>query len=155
MLVIAGDPPTPERNELWNTTMKRSLDLGDGIRRIRDLQLQIMPVLVTGESRYIVFPGNDPRVTRVIRKIVRGLSYFHGLNWPVPDEQVWADVLKYELPENLLAEAKYNHRDTDIVEYWFQVLNQDDIYSAWVLRFFRLIRFIAVVAPTQRQTSLA
>ncbi len=44
-------------------------------------------------QRYIVYPGQDARITRVIRKIVRGLSYHHGLPMPVYDEQIWVDVL--------------------------------------------------------------
>jgi len=94
VLVVAGDPTTPVRIELWNTTVDRSFSQVDGFKRLKDLAEQMKPVNVSGQDRHMVYPGNDARVVRIIRKIVRGLSYYHDISWPLPDERIFVDVLK-------------------------------------------------------------
>jgi hypothetical protein len=85
---------------------------------------------------------------RVVRKIVRGLCYHHVMS-PVADHQVRADVLKYVVPQQFLDEMKHHHREADIVEYSFQVLNEPEISSAWLLTFFERRKFIAIVSPPE------
>lgn len=86
---------------------------------------------------------------RVVRKIVRGLCYHHHVMSPVADHQIWADVLKYTIPQQFLDEMEQHHREADIVEYSFQVLNEPEINSAWLLTFFERRTFIAIVSPPQ------
>ena len=149
VLVVAGDPTTPVRIELWNTTVDRSFSQVDGFKRLKDLAEQMKPVNVSGQDRHMVYPGNDARVVRIIRKIVRGLSYYHDISWPLPDERIFVDVLKYEVPDYLLNAMEFHDRDKDIVEYRFQVLNEKDIQSAWIITFFRTVPFIAIVSSGQ------
>ena len=145
ILTLAGDPTTEERDELWSSTIRRSFGQSDGVRRMKELLQQMKPTEAQGSQRYVVNPGDDPRVRRIIRKIIRGLSYHHGLNWPVPDDRVRADVLRYDFPDDLLVQMHYQHRDADIVEYWYEAPKDETYDSAWLLRFYRRVRFVGLV----------
>jgi hypothetical protein len=146
ILVLAGDPITPARTELWNTKVDRSFSQIDGLKRLQDIVEQMKSVNISGQDRHMVYPGNDPRVIRVMRKIVRGLSYYHNISRPLSENRIFVDVLKYEVPENIFNAMEFNHRDKDIVEYGFQVLNENDIQSVWIIRFFQTVPFIAIVS---------
>jgi hypothetical protein len=146
ILAVAGDPTTPAKVELWNTTIDRSFSQIDGFKRLQDLLEQMKPVNLSGQDRHMVYPGNDPRVVRVVRKIVRGLSYYHNISSPLPEERIFVDILKYEVPESFLSEMEFHDRDTDIVEYRYQVLNEQEIESAWIITFFQTVTFIAIVS---------
>ncbi len=144
VLVFAGDSNESVR-EIWNSTMRRSFDEVDGSRRVNDLFHQLVPTKVDGKGRHMIYPGNDDRVLRIVRKIVRGLSYHHDLTSPVCENQVFADVQKYIVPPELEEIMEYHHRDSDIFEYKFAVLNQVGIDSAWLLTFFQRRTFLAAV----------
>jgi hypothetical protein len=140
---------TPTRTELWNTTVDRSFSQVDGWKRLKELAEQLKPVTVSGQDRHMIYPGNDSRVIRIIRKIVRGLSYYHNISWPLPDNRIFVDVLKYKVPDYLLNAMEFHDRDKDIVEYRFHVLNEQDIQSAWIIAFFQTVPFIAMVSSGQ------
>ena len=146
ILVIAGDPSTPEKSELWNTTVDRSFSQVDGFKRMSDLLDQMKPLDLNGQKRHIVYPANDPRVVRVIQKIVRGLSYYHNIESPLSEERISVDVLKTPIPEDLWNGMEAHERDRDIVEYRFAILNQPDIQAVWIVTFFRTVSFIAIVS---------
>lgn len=148
ILVVAGDPTSPVREELWKSTVDRSFDLVDGFKRMNDLLLQMKPVKYGEQERHMVFPGNDPKVVRVCKKIIRGLSYYHKIDWPIPEERVFVDVLKFEFPESLLKAMEYHHRDPEIVEYRFTVINEQNIQSAWLITFFKTVTFVGWVSAT-------
>jgi hypothetical protein len=146
MLVIAGDPANEIKVELWKTTISRSFNQIDGFRRLKDLSEQMKPVLVNGKERYKVYPGKDIRVERVIKKIVRGLCYYHEIETPITEDEIFVDVLKYEIPEWMLNEmVLHEERDSDIVAYRYIVLNQDDMQSMWLITFYRTVTFISIV----------
>jgi len=145
MLLIAGEPNGPVR-ELWDTTAQRSFDKADGPRRIRDLLEQMKPVDTADGIGHMVYPGKDPRVIRVLRKVVRGLCHYHQVLSPVSDRRIWADVMKYVVPEGFLKEMAHHHREADIFEYRYQILNDEMIHSAWLLTFFERLPFIALVS---------
>ncbi len=146
MLVVAGDPPSLVREELWKTTINRSFDLGDGFKRMNDLLSQMKYVTREERDGHMVFPGDDPRVIRVCKKIIRGLCYYHNVDWPISDERVLVDVLKFEIPKYVLDEMEYHHRDPDIVQYRFAIINNENIQSVWLITFFRTVTFIGWVS---------
>jgi hypothetical protein len=88
---------------------------------------------------------------RVIRKIIRGLCHYHNVLSPVMDTQVWADVLKYVIQQEFLDEMPIHHREQNIVEYRYQVLNEKGIHSAWLLTFFERRTFIGTVSIRRRE----
>ena len=146
MLVIAGDPPSPTREELWKTTINRSFDLIDGFKRMNDLLSQMKSVTHENREDHMVFPAEDPRVIRVCKKIIRGLSYYHEIDSPISEERVTVDVLKFEIPEHILNKMEYHHRDPDIVQYRYSILNYENIQSVWVITFFRSVTFIGWIS---------
>jgi hypothetical protein len=150
ILVTSGDPSTPERNELFDEKVIPSFDKVDGQKRLQDLLQQMKPIMVEGGTRHKLFPGNDQRVIRVVKKIIRGLSYYHELGWPISDERVFADILKYPLPDGVEEQMENYHRDPDIVQYRFSIINQDDIYSAWIITFYKKVNFIGIVTSESK-----
>lgn len=140
---IAGDANQPAL-ELWGTTT-RSFAKSDGKRRAVDLLEQLHTVSVNGKDRFMIFPGKDDRVIRVVRKIVRGLCHSHHVATAVDDCRVHADILKYEIPSEFLREMPILHRESDVFQYRYAVLNQVGIHSVWVLTFFERTTFISVV----------
>jgi hypothetical protein len=136
-------------DELWKAKAWPSFGDDDGERRLRDLAKQMKPVIVDGQERSMIYPGKDAKVIRVIHKIVRVLSSFHGLESAVSEARVWADVLKYRLPEDLAQDLKFEHREEDICRYKYGVVADPGIDSLWILTFFEKRTFIAVAkAPT-------
>jgi hypothetical protein len=147
ILAVAGESNQVER-DLWDTSINRSFDKEDGRRRVADLWELMHPVNVGSVERYAVYPATDPRFLRVLRKIVRGLHYHHGLWNPVPDDMVEADVLRYIVPHEFLEAMPFYHRESDIFEYQFEVFNDfEDIpmSSIWLLTFFENRKFIVWV----------
>jgi hypothetical protein len=145
VLTVSGDPPTPEKTELLSTTIKRSLSMKDGPKRAQELLSKMKPVFINDKLRYKIYPGNDSRVIRIIKKIIKGLCYHHYGLFPISDEKIFTDVLKIELPDNFYDNMKYDHRDRDIIEYWYEYINDSDIHSGWLLKFYKKVIFYGVV----------
>jgi len=146
MLLISGEPNDPVI-ELWQTTVARSFLQVDGRRRARDLVCQMKAISTSNGTQYMVFPAKDLRVVRVLKKIIRGLCYYHHVMSLVSEDQIWVDVLQYTIPSRFLDQMENHHREKDIVRYDFHVLNEQEIHSAWFLTFFERRTFIALVAP--------
>jgi hypothetical protein len=145
-MLVSGEPNLVVQ-ELWDTKARSSFDKVDGKRRLRDVYDAMKPVNFEGHSRRATFPGNDPRVVRIVKKIVRGLSFYHKLPVPVSESQVWTDVLKYPILEEYLRQLEFHHREKDIFTYGFTSSNEPGIESIWLLLFFERCFFIAFVEP--------
>jgi hypothetical protein len=91
VLLVAGESNVAVQ-EIWEATTRRSYRKADGRRRLQDLVDRMVPVQVEGLKRWMIYPARDERVLRVLRKIVRGLSHFHGVGSAVPEERVWVNV---------------------------------------------------------------
>ena len=148
VLALAGEP-NEARRELWETTIRRSFKKSDGARRWRDLVESMRPVEINGETRHKVYPGQDDRVIRIVKKIVRGLCHHHRVMSAVSERRVWVDVLKYSIPEEFLSQMTYEHREHDIAEYQYQVLCESGIHSAWLITFFQRVTFIGMVSQSE------
>jgi len=149
MLVLAGKSNAAVQ-ELWATTMDRGLrEQKDGWRRVEDVHEQMIPIATPDGERRAVFPGNDERVMRVVKKVIRGLSYHHELPWPVQEEQVCADVLKCVLPQELLdiMQPEY-HVEEDVFRCRYGIPNCPGFHSVWVLTFFDRTIFLGAVTAS-------
>jgi hypothetical protein len=145
ILLISGES-TPVVDELWHGKTSRSFEQVDGLRRRRDVRHRLVPVQMAGGERHKVYPADDPRFMRVLRKVIRGLSHHHKVLTPVSDEQMWADVQRFAVPPEFLAEMTVAHADPDIIEYRWAVLPGDEfVHSCWLLKFFGRTPFIGVV----------
>lgn len=148
ILLIAGEPNDAVK-ELWETTMHRSFYQVDGQKRAHDLFLQMKPIQITGNNRYMIYPGKDQRVIRVIRKIVRGLAFYHNILTPISEKRIWVDVMQYTVPQEYLKMMMYQHREKDICEYRFHVLQENDIHSVWIITFFERCTFVALISMSE------
>ena len=148
-LVLAGETPNATRRELWNGPILRSFNKLDGLRRRRDITEKLKTVKIAKSERHMIFPGDDEKVMRVIRKIIRGLCGYHKLMSPVLDKQVWVDILKYVVAQELLDQLTSHHREQDIVEYRYQTMNEQGISSAWYITFFERVTFVGLVSISE------
>lgn len=157
VLIMAGLYPNSSRQELFSEKMMPSFDEVDGFRRMMELMSLMKPVSKSGQQLQQIFPAEDERVLRVVRKIIRGLSHFHNLETAVPDNRVWADVLRYEIPPEYLATMESHDRDPNIVSYKFNPLNEPgiEIQSAWVIKFFNSVNFIGFVVENSFDKGIA
>ena len=103
VLLMSGER-TPVVDELWYGKARRGFEQVDGVRRLHDVAHQLVPVMMDGVERHKVYPADDPRFMRVLRKIIRGLSHHHKVLTAVSEEQLWADVQRFAIPPELLAE---------------------------------------------------
>jgi hypothetical protein len=147
VMLMAGDSNEAVQ-ELWEKTW-RSFREVDGERRATEIRRMMVPVKVSGEDRHMIFPGRDERVLRVVRKIVRGLAYHHGLGTAISDHRVWTDVLKYPIQSGLLESITLRRPEHDIFQYWFEECIDDEISSIWYLTFFEKRIFVASISPRQ------
>lgn len=143
-VLLASDANGPAK-ELWKAKANPSFYEVDGLRRVNDLNAQLVSVTIEGQERKMIYPGRDERVIRVVKKIVRGLSHHHEIESPVEESRIWADVLKVPIPEDIIASGTFNHCEPDIFRYWFENRQSGDIRSVWRLTFFNRVDFIAVV----------
>ncbi|WP_315745465.1 MULTISPECIES: hypothetical protein [unclassified Bradyrhizobium] len=144
VLMVAGDPNAAVR-ELWESKVWRSFHHTDGLRRVRDLARKIEPVETSGGPRHMIYPGRDERVLRIVKKVVRGLSYHHGLLSPVSDDQVFADIHRFVIPDAFLEEMTAAHAEADILEYRYAVIEVEDIHAVWLLTFYGRTPFLGLV----------
>jgi len=144
-ILVLPEKSNESQRELWEQTIRRSFAKLDGAHRVRELVELMRPVEIDGLLRYKVYPGQDERVARVVRKVVRGLCHYHQVMSAVPESQVWVDVMKYRIPEEFLMEMTYEHREQDIAEYRYSVLEEHGIHSVWLITFFEKVTFIGII----------
>jgi hypothetical protein len=145
VMLVAGDA-SPTVRELWAGQTRRSFKLADGSRRARDLANQMVPMTVEGRERHMIFPGRDPRVTRIVRKIIRGLSHHLQLLTSVSNEQVWVDVQQFVLPSEFDEAFVEGHVERDVFEYRYCLTPEEEhLHSAWIVRLFSRTPFFGIV----------
>ena len=145
---MSGEPNKAVQ-ELWQTKAHRSFKEVDGHRRVRDLLEQIQRVETEVGERWAVYPGRDERVMRIVRKVIRGLCHYHRIMSPVSDRRIWTDILRYRVPPEFLNEMEHHHREKDIAEYRYQILDEPPIHSAWLITFFERRTFIGMVSTSE------
>jgi hypothetical protein len=144
VLLVAGDP-NPAVRELWEGKTRRSFTYVDGLKRVRDLATQIEPIQTPDGERHMIYPAKDERVLRIVRKIVRGLCHHHNLLSPVLDDQVLADIQRFEVPDEFLAEMTAAHAEEDVLQYRYGIVDEPEIHSGWILNFFGRTPFFCIV----------
>ena len=145
VLLVSGEP-NPIVRELWRTKALPSFDKPDGLRRVNDLLRQMRPVKTDQGDRHAIYPAEHEGVMRVIRKVIRGLCCYHRVMSPVSDRRVWADVLKYRIPQHLLDQMEYHHCDKDVAEYRYVVLDEPPVHSVWLVTLLDHVTFLGAVS---------
>ncbi|MGO9404750.1 MAG: hypothetical protein ACLPVW_14905 [Terriglobales bacterium] len=95
-----------------------------------------------------VFPLNDPRVVRVLKKIVRGLAHFQT------GDVITADRVELRPATLPLPTAFQDDLSAILVvpgvfsahAVFFSGSDASDMHSLWVLEFFENVRYYAVIA---------
>lgn len=103
-----------------------------------------------------IFPIRNPDTVRTIRKIVRGLAFFHGLLLAVREDDVPVAHTRFEIPPAFLPEARIREvRHADVFACLGFVVEDldvepapDDMHSFWRLRFYDRVRFDAWIRST-------
>jgi len=145
VLLVAGDANDAVR-EIWDTSIEPRMSGGDGRRRARQLLDIMRSAPDAGADRHRIYPAEDPRILRSVRKVIRGLSRHHGLNYPISDGQVFADVLRQPIPLYLLSSMQQAHAEPDILKYRYQTITDTPgLLSAWLLTFYERTTFIGLV----------
>jgi len=144
MLLISGES-NPPVFDLWEGKVNRSFKEKDGLRRKRDLIKQMVQVDIDQGKRHMVYPAKDGRVMHVIRKVIRGLCYHHHLPSPVSDDQVWADIQRYQIPPAFMDEMISSHVEEDIFGYSYSAIDDADFHSSWLLTFYERTSFFGII----------
>ncbi|MER8506354.1 MULTISPECIES: hypothetical protein [unclassified Mesorhizobium] len=145
VILVAGDA-TDAVNEIWHGAARRAFAEVDGKRRLKDLFALMKPAPDAGPDRYRIYPADDERILRIVRKVVRGLSKHHGLPSPIKDHQVFADVMRFAIPGEILGAMHFESAEPDIFDYRYLLLSEPSYtQSIWVLRFFQRTSFVAMV----------
>ena len=144
VMLVSGEPNSAVQ-ELWDGKTRRSFTYADGRKRVSDLAAQIVPVETPAGERHLIYPANDKRVLRIVRKIVRGLCHHHNLLSPVHDRQVFADIQRFAIPPEFLAEMTHCHAEEDVLQYQFGIVDVPEIHSGWRLNFFGRTPFFCIV----------
>lgn len=145
VLLVAGESNAAVE-ELWPSALRAMTQADDGRRRLFDLVTQLVPTVIDGRQRHLIYPGRDVRAMRVVRKIVRGLCHHHRVATAVPDARVRAEVLDPPPPPALLKGIELHHAERDIIEYWYDDSGEHpDIQSMWFLRLFERRNFLVLV----------
>jgi len=100
-------------------------------------------------------PARDERVLRIVRKVVRGLCHHHGLISPVGDDQVVADIPRFEIPPAFQNEMVVAHAEADILVYRYSLVDDPHMHSGWVLNFFERTPFFCIVFRSSAARRLA
>ena len=66
------------------------------------------------------------------------------------EDRVWADVLKYDIPDELIGSIQFQQREADIIQYWYEAYDVGEFSSVWLLKFFERRLFVAAVSATGR-----
>ena len=144
VMLVSGEP-TPAVRELWEGKTRRSFTYADGRKRARDLAELLVPIATADGERHMIFPAKDERVTRIVRKTVRGLCHHHGLMSPVHDSQVLAVIKQFEIPPEFLAEMTQGDSEPDVLDYRFALVDEPEIHSGWLLTYYRRTTFLGIV----------
>lgn len=145
VVAIAGEPNAPVQ-ELWESKIARSFRAIDGRRRVMEIRKLLVPADVEGQERMMIFPGRDERVLRILRKIVRGLSYRYGAESYVSEDRLFADALRWPIPDEMRQTWNYLHCEPDIFRAWVQILNDSEVSAIWLLSFFERREFLVRVS---------
>lgn len=143
VLLHAGNPNAAVQ-ELYDGPFSRSLKRCDADRRKRDLRAICRRETSEQGERTKIYPAEDVRVLRIVKKICRGLAAHHGVRHAVCEEAVWADVLRYQIPPGLSFD--WLGAVPDVARYAY-VLGEaeSDVHSFWLLRFYESRVFIGSI----------
>lgn len=145
ILMLAGEP-SPAVHEIWQDKVIPSFAKADGQKRLRDIWREMVPTVVDGRARHVVYPARDPQVMAIVRKIIRGLCYHHYQMIALADTDIYADIMRFPIPAGLLQSLEDEHRQPEVFKYTHILADDGGIHSYWLLTFYERTKFIAAVS---------
>jgi hypothetical protein len=143
-MVACGLDITPQRTQLWETSV-RSFDKpisGRGDVWAIASQLVSSPILNEyGRPYQRIFPCRDPRVVRVLKKIIRGLAYSHRRD-VIADERVAVTARPLPLPIEIHEGLAPVYTVPHVFKSRAYFSDTGDFHSFWVLEFFDNVRLM-------------
>ena len=146
VITIAGEPNFAV-NDLWTGKIQRGFSQVDGRKRAGQLASLMQPAEGL-PNRYLIFPAQIPAVLRIVRKIVRGLCHHHRLLTAVRDEQVLADILRFQIPDEFSHDMHLHCVHPQVARYQYTLIGEFGIHSAWLIEFFNRTPFVCIVYDT-------
>lgn len=125
-------------------------DQRDGHRRFADFLKATKIVQTEQGPRHAVYPGEDSRVLRIVRKIIRGMSRKVELPWPVADYRVLAVWCPFELPQQCSPDFRMVHNVEDVVNVRCFPVGNGFIHSYWSITFLDRAVFMGAVAAKDK-----
>lgn len=55
-----------------------------------------------------IYPHENLDAVRILRKVVRGLAFYHGVFLALPEDLVVVSPVRYEIPPELLGDARFH-----------------------------------------------
>ena len=140
VLLLSG-PPNEAVHKVWHTKSKGSFQKPGGAQRLREL---VQTFEVQPDGQWMVYPARDPRVLRVLRKIIRRLSYKHCLRSPLSDDEIWIAHRQFKIQDNFMIDFKSFSVDPSVIQYGFSSIIDPEfvgLETYWELTFFRRTPF--------------
>lgn len=146
---MTGSELTPERVELFGESLrgfKRSVHGEQALMHVYRQMISTQILDARGRPWYRVRPHEDPRVTHVIKKIVRGLSW-RCTETPLEDSRVVV-LANQALPPFVEAELSTVYEVPRVfvgrAMFFCETLMWRHLHSFWVLQFFNGYRIAAM-----------
>ena len=150
IMMVAG-APNAFVQALWDGPVTRSFDKASGLRWLRDLTAQMVPLETPNGPRHAVYPDRDELVMTVVRRTIRGLCHYHELGTAIADRRVFAHVMRYAIPPTFWERFVPFSLGDDFCRYWYYDLRAEDPdhHSAWVIEFFGRTKFFGIVSASE------
>lgn len=118
----------------------------DGLQRQAELLKWVVERDTAKGKEYVLPVAQIDKVLLVVRKMVRGLCWYHGIAPQVADHQVLA--MQYEHSQPADAEpVEYNHIPGVVrYSYFHHHLEPDTVHVSWLLTFYERMSFIGLVS---------
>jgi len=134
-IITVGGYNTPIVNELFHDKVHPSFSKGKSLRHLNQLLTNMNEINTPNGKRHIIYPMQDEKFVRILKKIFSGLSFYHFRSC-IPKESINVDVLKYEIPK-LIIEANWHNIVPEVFEYIFDIYITDQGYvSLWMVKFY-------------------
>lgn len=150
ILPLCGLEPEPVVAELFEERVLRSLNSSDGPRRVRDLSAIMRP---DDQGRTRIYPFEDPRFLRIVRKIVRALSWHHEIDWPVTDDRVTIERMPYLVPPGLTDGLVGGVIPGGLCRWWLLLEPKPALgESVWLITLRSSVTILARVTPRSAES---
>jgi len=134
-IITVGGNNTPIVNELFWYKVYPSFSKRKSLRHLNQLLTDMNEINLQNGKRHIIYPMQDEKFVRILKKIFNGLFFYHFRNC-IPKENITVDVLKYGIPKFII-EATWYNIVPKVFEYIFGIYITNEGYvSLWMIKFF-------------------